>query len=90
MISIPVKLDEELVKKIDLLVKIGVYKTRSEVLRDLITKGIDKIQILEETQVNKKKIKNLLSIVIQNEKEPLNILRTEKSVAEFVSEGRER
>lgn len=38
MITIPLGLDEETVSKIDALVKKGVYKNRSEALRDQILK----------------------------------------------------
>jgi Arc/MetJ-type ribon-helix-helix transcriptional regulator len=89
MISIPVALDEETIKKIDILVVQGFYKNRSEALRDQIVKGLAKIELVSMKTVNSERrdaiIKRLLSM-----EEPFNLLPTAKSVTDLVSEGRER
>ncbi len=89
MITIPIGLDEEIVKKIDALVARGVYKNRTEALREQIVKGIAKLSILSDETIETEKhrivLKKLLSLP-----QPPNLLRTERSVADLVSEGRER
>ena len=89
MITIPIGLDEETIAKVDALVKKGLYKNRTEALRDQIKKGIEKIELIEDDlpqpDLYQKLLKNLLSL-----EHPPNLLPTDKTVAELVSEGRER
>lgn len=89
MITIPVGLDEETIEKLDALVKKGLYKNRTEAIRAQITNGLAKKSLLElkETpeEIKEKIFKNLLQ-----SSRPINLLPTNKSIMELVSEGRER
>ncbi len=52
---VPIRLDDDTLKLVDELVKLGVYSSRSEALRDLIRIGarhVRKIQMISET-INK-------------------------------------
>lgn len=89
MITVPLSLDEETIKKVDLLVKKDFYKTRSEALRDQIAKGLERIEIIKDEFKESDIFQNLLDTMLTWQKPP-NILKTEKTVAELVSEGRER
>ena len=89
MITIPVGLDEETVAKLDALVKKGLFKNRTEAIRAQIINGLDKrsiVEIKETPEIVKEKIFQKL---LQSSK-PINLLPTKKSIAELVSEGRER
>jgi Arc/MetJ-type ribon-helix-helix transcriptional regulator len=41
---IPVRLDDEMVGFIDMLVELGIYSSRSEALRDLVKIGIEELR----------------------------------------------
>ena len=41
---VPLRLEEELLKAVDMLVKLGVYKSRNEALRSLVKKGLENTQ----------------------------------------------
>lgn len=43
---VPVRLDRELIELIDLLIKLGVFNSRSEALRELIRAGIKELKSL--------------------------------------------
>lgn len=90
MISVSVDLDEYIIQKIDLLVRKGLYQSRSEAVRTLVTKGVERVALLEEDHASREKVQRLLDLVIQNEEGSLDILRTEKTAVDLVSEGRER
>ena len=89
MITVPIGLDEETIAKVDALVRKGLYKNRSEALRDQIIKGISRISLLEsdfsQSDLYQQLLDKLLSLP-----DPPNLLPTIKSVTELVSEGRER
>lgn len=87
--NIPVSLDDELIEKIDLLVKRGIYKNRSEALRDQITKNLSKISIMDKDQEQDKLYQELLDKLLKLPNPP-QLLNTKKSITELVSEGRER
>ncbi len=87
--NIPVSLDEEIIKKIDLLVKKGLYKNRSEALRDQITKGLSKISLMDDFQEHDDTYNQILDTLLKL-KTPPQFLNTKKSITELVSEGRER
>ncbi|RLG88022.1 MAG: CopG family transcriptional regulator [Thermoprotei archaeon] len=40
---VPIRLDDEILSFIDLLIKLGVYRSRSEALRELIRIGISSL-----------------------------------------------
>lgn len=91
MATIPISLDDEIIKKIDFLIKKGIYKNRSEALRDQIVKGLEKFKLFSNSddEDKSKDYHNVLDYLI-NLKSPPDILKTKKSVTELVSEGRER
>ena len=88
MAIIPINLDEEIVEKIDLLVKRGLYKNRSEALRDQIVKGIENISIIQEPNKESESYQELLKELLNSEAIPL--LDGEKTINEMISESRER
>lgn len=87
MITIPIGLDEKIIEKIDLLIKIGRYKNRTEALRDQIVKGLEKISLLEENNKVKDKI-NLFLKLLLDMKDPPTIFPTQRSAIEIVTEER--
>ena len=89
MWNIPINLDEEIIAKIDLLVKKGYYKNRSEALRDQIVKNLSKISIIDDDQHEEEVYQELLDKLLKLP-DPPQILNTKKSIIELVSEGRER
>ena len=89
MVTLPIGLDDEIVKKIDALVENGVYKNRTEALRDQIVKGIQKIEVIELNQSKKPEFKAILDSLLSMDSPP-SLLKSDKSVVEMVSEGRQR
>lgn len=89
MAIIPLNLDDAIIKKIDLLVKQGRYKNRSEALRDQIVKNLEKISIIENTEINSQKYNRVLEALLRLPSPP-QFLNTEKTLTELVSESRER
>ena len=89
MITVPVGLDEEIINKLDALVKKGLYKNRTEAIRAQIVNGLAKRSLLDikETPVE---IKEKIFQKLLNSPKPLNLLPTKKSITQLVSEGRER
>lgn len=88
MATIPINLDNETVKRLDTLVLQGIYKNRTEAIRDQIEKGLAQL----ETVIFPKKSSKYESIMrrLLDESTPPNIITTTKSAVELVSEGRER
>ncbi len=61
---VPIRLDDERLKDLDMLVKAGIYKNRSEALRKIIENGIRKI----ETEIEYlKKIDQIVDKIIDSE-----------------------
>ena len=89
MAIIPIQLDDEIIKKIDLLVKQGRYKNRTEALRDQIMTSLDKISVIETRVEETEKYQKILTKLLKM-KTPPQFLNTEKSLNELVSENRER
>ena len=88
MATIPINLDNETVKRLDTLVSQGLYKNRTEAIRDQIEKGLALMQTVKFPQKSSKYhdvLRRLLSEI-----SPPNVLTTTKSAVELVSEGRER
>ncbi|OLS21823.1 MAG: putative nickel-responsive regulator [Candidatus Heimdallarchaeota archaeon LC_3] len=88
MAIIPINLDEGIVEKIDLLVKQGLYKNRSEALRDQIVKGIENLSLISEPDKESDVYQKLLKELINSD--PIPLLDGDKTINEMVSEGRER
>lgn len=88
MAIIPINLDDGIVEKIDLLVKQGMYKNRSEALRHQIVKGIENISLISEPDKESKIYQMLLEELLNSD--PIPLLDGDKTINEMVSEGRER
>jgi len=41
---VPIRLDQDIIGFIDMLVRLGIYQSRSEALRDLIKVGIEEVK----------------------------------------------
>jgi Arc/MetJ-type ribon-helix-helix transcriptional regulator len=48
---VPLRLDEEILSFVDLLVKFGIYSSRSEALRELIKSGIEDFEDISEITI---------------------------------------
>ena len=89
MTSIPIRLNDEIIKKIDILISKGRYKNRTEALRDQIIKGLDKISLVEDSVIENENFDLILKKMLLQKSTP-DLLRTKKSVVDLVAEGRER
>ena len=81
---VPVRIDDDQLKRIDLLVKRGVYKTRNQAIREML-----KTRLLEELSEDED-VEEMVRVLIETKKkghEPL-VLQLEKSAVETVAEGR--
>jgi len=81
---VPVRIDDDQLKRIDLLVKRGLYKTRNEAIRMML-----KTRLLEELSEDED-VEDVVKILIETKKkghEPL-VLWLEKTAVETVAEGR--
>ena len=87
--NIPINLDNEIIEKIDILVKKGLYKNRSEALRDQITKNLSKLSVMNDSQEHSEIYNELLDTLLKLP-EPPQFLNTKKTITELVSEARER
>ena len=86
MATIPINLDNETVKRLDTLVLRGIYKNRTEAIRDQIEKGLGQIEAIVFPKKSSK-YQNILRRLLFGSTPP-NIFNTEKSAFELVSEGR--
>ena len=78
-----------MVEKIDALVRKGRYKNRTELIREQIMRGIEKISLVDEEPALNEKLQPILDKLLLLEKPP-DILRTKTSIADIVSKERER
>ena len=81
---VPVRIDDDQLKRIDLLVKRGVYKTRNQAIREML-----KTRLSEELSEDED-VEEMVRVLIETKKkghEPL-VLHLEKSAVETVAEGR--
>lgn len=88
MATIPINLDNEIVKRLDALVLQGMYKNRTAAIRDQIEKGLARIETVIFPQKSSKYISALQNLL--EEKTSPNVFKSKKSAVELVSEGRER
>jgi len=88
MTVVPIRLSRQDARKLDLLVKLGIYRNRTEAIRAMI-------QAKADEQVSRhmlsERVLQVLDELLQHEKmnhrSPLRIV-TEKTAAEIVAEGR--
>ena len=67
---IPVRLDQDMVEAIDTLVALGIYKSRSEALRELIKEGLHSLNWI--IKVNKA-VESLFEIEKRTGKIPIEL-----------------
>ena len=82
---IPVKLEKKDIIALDLLVKMGLFKSRSEAIRAFVKEGINRMFIQRIITSDVDEIVNELL----KEEMPF-VIKSKKTVAEIVSEVRER
>ena len=87
MQAIPINLDKETINKLDILVKQGIYKNRTEAIRDQIQKGLAQIETVSFPMKTPKYDKLLRKMLNES---PPDIFSSEKSAVDIVAEGRER
>ena len=90
MPNIPVKLEEETVRKLDHLVKNGIYRSRSEAIRRMIAEKLKEKSISNIVSDSEEKLINRLLEVVKEEGGVIINLVSPKTAAELVAEGRER
>lgn len=89
MTVIPIRLTREDARKLDLLVRLGIYHSRTEAIRSMVNAKADE-QVAEHL-ANPKilgVLKKLLDFERKEGKNPLRIL-SDKTAVEIVAEGRE-
>lgn len=89
MSVVPIRLTRQDARKIDLLVKLGIYRSRTEAIRAMIQAEAD--EQLSSHMLSDKVLRvldELLEYENKSGKNPLQII-TEKTAAEIVAEGRE-
>ena len=91
MATIPIKLTEVEVSKIDYLVKLGKYKSRNQAIRSFIKISLLQESInLEEENLEIEKIKNTLYQLWDLQPEFNLTTRNNKSLVDMVSQDRMR
>jgi Arc/MetJ-type ribon-helix-helix transcriptional regulator len=86
---IPIRLKRQDARKLDLLVKLGIYRSRTEAIRAMIEAGADeqvRHYLMSEKVLNA--LDELLEYEKSNGRNPLRVI-TEKTAAEIVAEGRQ-
>jgi Arc/MetJ-type ribon-helix-helix transcriptional regulator len=81
---VPVRLRDEEVGKLNLLLKRGVYRSRSEAIRAILAEGLEE-RLAEEEDVTP--LVNKLLKMKRNGKPPISF-RSTRRVVDIVAEGR--
>lgn len=91
MITIPIKLNELDLEKIDYLIKVGRYKNRSQAIKTMLQEKLKQelISFEEENDQDEKKRKDALAQMLKLSKLEIQFL-TKKTAVELVNEERER
>jgi len=83
---VPIRLSREQVRKINLLVKLGIYSNRSEAIKSMLEQSIDlEVQRYLVNPKVEQAVKALLTY--KGGQDPIK-LTTRKAAAELVAEGR--
>jgi len=83
---VPIRLSKEQVRKINLLVKLGIYSNRSEAIKSMLEHSIDlEVQRYLANPRVEQAVKALLTY--KGGQDPIK-LTTKKEAAELVAEGR--
>lgn len=89
MTVVPIRLSRQDARKLDRLVKLGIYGSRTEAIRAMIQAGADEQvgrYLMNETVLDA--LNELLEYEKSNGSSPLRII-TGKTAAEIVAEGRQ-
>ena len=81
---VPVRLSEEEVRKLKLLMQRGTYRSRNEAIRAILTEGVEQ-RLGEDEDVSQ--LVNMLVALSKSGKTPISF-RAERSIVEIVAEGR--
>jgi metal-responsive CopG/Arc/MetJ family transcriptional regulator len=88
---IPIKLEPEDIRKLDMLVRLGVFKNRSEAIRWALREGLEKkigvIPLLDLSGISQ-----VVKLMLQQASNGVKVIRitSKRTAAEIVSEGRQR
>lgn len=89
MTVVPIRLSREDARRLDLLVKLGIYRSRTEAIRAMIQAGADEqVSRYLITETVLKALDELMEYEKSNRRNPLRII-TGKTAAEIVAEGRQ-
>jgi len=91
MAVIPVKVDQENANKIDMLVRLGVFKNRSEAIRWALREGLEK-KIESIPMLDLSGADPVVELMLKLASRGADVVRitSKKTAAEMVSEGRQR
>jgi len=88
---VPVKLQKEDVQKLDMLVRLGVFKNRSQAIRWILREGMEK-KIAALPQADLSGIDPVVKLMVRLASQGVDVIKitSAKTAAEIVSEGRQR
>lgn len=87
---IPIKLSDEIIKKIDFLIQTKKYPNRSVAIRQLLEKIVKREEFFyKNVDLNKQEIEKIVNQLMQ-EKEVILDIAPSKTAAEIIAEGRGR
>lgn len=87
---IPIKLESELVEKLDALVGVGKFKNRSHAIRLILSERLAREGIVPRADNEREKqINHVVQLMLAQQK-PILFINSDKSAAELIAEGRER
>jgi len=88
--TIPVKLQAELIEKLDVLIRVGKFKNRSEAIRQILKQYLEREPMIPlSSEARRKKISSVVNLMLAKKK-PVFDITSRKTAAELVAEGRER
>lgn len=91
MSVLPVKLEREDVKRLDTLVKLGVFKNRSQAIRSILREQLEKkVEALPQADLSG--VTPVVDLMLRLASKGVKVVRisSRKSAAELVREGRHR
>ena len=91
MSFVPVKLERDDVRRLDTLVKLGVFKNRSQAIRSLLKEQLQK-KIESIPQADFSGVAPVVELMLRLASKGVNVvtISSRKSAADIVSEGRQR
>ena len=87
---IPIKLESNLVEKLDALVGVGKFKNRSQAIREILNDRLAREGIVPQADKEREKRINRVIQLMQSQKQPFFHIITEKTAVDLIAEGRER